>query len=108
MRLRKKTREKPLQIEVNRQAENRPVSVLDVNGKGEYSLVAVEVNSKKNLKFIVSDGIDQHKMYVESIQRDYLVTKCTHHHKTKCLARHIIKTRIEVVKAGYKARVDTI
>ena len=82
--------------------KNRKDAKLDENANDGYSLVAVEVNAKRQLKFIVDDGIDQFKMYVESIQRDHLVTKCTHHYRAKCMARHSIKTRLEVVKAGYK------
>ena len=105
MRTRKRNREAASRSEATKPKQKRNISTLaklDENANGNYSLIAVEVNAKRNLKFIVSDGINQFKMYVESIQREHLVTKCTHHYKAKCMARNVIKTRMEVVKAGYK------
>ena len=90
MRTRKRLRE-AASLDATKPKQIRKDAKLDENANGDYSLIAVEVNAKRQLKFIVDDGIDHFKMYVESIQRDHLVTKCTHHYRAKCMARHAIK-----------------
>ena len=42
---------------------------------------------KQCLRFIVTDGEKDFKMYVESIQRDFLVTKCENHYKLNCMGK---------------------
>ena len=69
MRTRKRSRKAPSLSDSTK--PNRTIAKLDENENGGYSLIAVEVNAKRQLKFIVSDGVDQYKMYVESIQRDH-------------------------------------
>ena len=65
----------------------KSVALIDEHKTYSIKDIVQRAGVKQCLRFVVTDGEQDFKMYVESIQRDFLVTKCENHYKLKCMGK---------------------